>query len=529
MDRRDLIEMGSEVSSRLALPVLLRQAASEYGQNKAITFGGKTLDFTTVDRIGDRIAAGLNRRGIGKGDRIGLYAFNSDCFALAYCGIIKAGGTVVPINLLLNPKEVSFILRDAGVKALFFTENFRNAVDSIRGEIGSLSFCVSIGGEPASGGEPSWNDLLKEKGIPPEFEFNPPGDLAAILYTSGTTGQPKGAMLTHWNLISNTKSIREALRLEKGQETFLVVLPMFHSFAATVGMLFPLLNGCHLVPLTKFEPELVARTIEETKATIFLGVPSMYTVFLRLPEERVSCFSSLRYCVSGGSALPPEVLKKFEARFGKLIYEGDGPTECSPVTCVNPIGGRRKIGSVGLPIPDVEMKILDEAGGELPRGEVGEICVRGPNVMKGYWNRPEETRESFSGEWFRTGDLGTQDEDGYFFIVDRKKDMIIVNGMNVYPRIVEDVLYQFDRVREAAVVGQPHKLHGEIPVAYIVLEEGARGTDSEVREFCRQHLGRHEIPRRVHFVAELPRNAGGKILKRQLRKQGEIEQGVDAS
>ena len=224
--------------------------------------------------------------------------------------------------------------------------------------------------------------------------------------------------------------------------------------------------------------------------------------------------------------MPLEVMKQVEERFGLPIYEGDGPTECSPVTCINPIGGKRKPGSVGLPLPGVEMIILDDQGQELAQGEVGEICVRGRNVMKGYWQRPEETREAFFGEWFRTGDLGMKDEDGYFFIVDRKKDMIIVNGMNVYPRVIEEVLYKFPAIREAAVIGEPHKLHGEVPVAYVALNEGARATASDVRAFCRDNLGRHEIPRKVRFLPELPKNAAGKILKRALRKDGELERGV---
>jgi long-chain acyl-CoA synthetase len=367
-----------------------------------------------------------------------------------------------------------------------------------------------------------------DRGPPPEVCFDPKEDVVAILYTSGTTGRPKGAMLTHRNLISNTSSIQEALHFEPGRDIFLVVLPMFHSFAATVGMLFPLLHGCTVVPLPRFEPELVARTIEATRATIFLGVPSMYAVFLRLADEFIETFSSLRFCVSGGAALPMEILERFEARFGKLIYEGDGPTECSPVTCVNPIGGLRKPASVGLPIPEVEMRILDEAGAELADGTVGEICVRGPNVMKGYWGRPEDTREAFFGEWFRTGDLGCRDGDGYFFIVDRKKDMVIVNGMNVYPRIIEDILYRHPAVRDAAVVGRPHKLHGEIPVAYIVLKEGGTSSEKDILDFCRQSLGRHEIPRRVHFRADLPRTATGKILKRELRLAGEVERGIES-
>jgi len=307
----------------------------------------------------------------------------------------------------------------------------------------------------------------------------------------------------------------------------LVVLPMFHAFAGTVGLLTPLLYGCTIVPLPRFEPELVAKTIYETRSTIFLGVPSMFTVLLRLKPERASWLESLRFCISGGAALPVEILRRFEAQFGKKIYEGDGPTECGPVTCVNPVGGLGKPGTVGLPIPGVEMRIIGEEGvTPLPIGEVGEIAVRGPNVMKGYWNQPEATAEAFRDGWFLTGDLGTEDEDGYFSIVDRKKDMVIVNGMNVYPRMIEETLYRFAPINEAAVVGEPNDLHGEIPVAYVSLVAGVEASESEIRAWCRENLGRHQVPRKIHILAELPKNATGKILKRELRKQGEIERGV---
>jgi long-chain acyl-CoA synthetase len=235
---------------------------------------------------------------------------------------------------------------------------------------------------------------------------------------------------------------------------------------------------------------------------------------------------SLRFCISGGAALPVEVLRRFEAQFGKKIYEGDGPTECGPVTCVNPIGGLSKPGTVGLPIPNVEMRIIGEMGVEsLPLGEVGEIAVRGPNVMKGYWNQPEATAEVFRDGWLLTGDLGTEDEDGYFSIVDRKKDLVIVNGMNVYPRMIEEVLYHFAPINEAAVVGEPNDLHGEIPVAYVSLIAGSEATDADIRAHCRENLGKHQVPRKIYILPELPKNATGKILKRELRKQGKIERG----
>lgn len=334
-------------------------------------------------------------------------------------------------------------------------------------------------------------------------------------------------MLTHANLIANTQGVRSALGLVPGEDRLLVVLPMFHAFAATVGMLTPLLHGLSLIPLTRFEPRLVSVAVGRYGATVFLGVPSMCSLLLRLPDEDLGHWRSVRFGVSGGAALPQAVMRAFEARFGFPILEGDGPTECSPVTSVNPPAGPRKAGSIGPPIPGVEMRIAGPEGATLPDGEHGEVCVRGPNVMKGYWGLEAETRTSFFGDWFRTGDLGYRDADGYFYLVDRIKDLIIVNGMNVYPRMVEEVLYRHPAVAEAAVVGEPHPLHGEIPVAFVAIKPQTSADATALRDWCREHLGRHEVPRRVMLVEALPRNAAGKILKRELRRQGEVERGVD--
>ncbi|HMO50353.1 MAG TPA: long-chain fatty acid--CoA ligase [Kiritimatiellia bacterium] len=505
----------------------LKASAAAYPEHRAIVFAGRTTSHGEFYTLTDRAAAGLARAGIRPGDRIGLYAVNSDTFAAAYFGILKAGATVVPINLLLNPKEVAYILNDAGVSGLIYSDPFGDAVREIRALLPVETTIWRIGSSPIDPADGDWNDLIAADEPPPALTLDPDNDLAAIIYTSGTTGYPKGAMLTHRNLASNANSISVALRLEPGHDVLLVVLPMFHAFAATVGMIFPLLNGCTLIPVPKFDPQLIADTVQSEGVTILPAVPSMYNVLLRLPESEVAKFASLKFCISGGAALPAEVMRQFEQKFGKFIYEGDGPTECSPCTCVNPIGGERKIGSVGRVIPDVEMKIMDDEGRELPDGEIGEICVRGPNVMKGYWKRPDDTRDSFWGEWFKTGDLGYVDQDAYFYIVDRKKDMIIVNGMNVYPRVIEEVLFKHPAIKEAAVVGQPDALHGERAVAHVVVKEGATLTEAGLRQYCREHLGRHEIPRTVRFMDALPRNAAGKVLKRELRVAGEQERGVD--
>jgi long-chain acyl-CoA synthetase len=509
------------------LGTCFKQAAQQYPEHRAIVCQNRTTIFESLDRMSDAFAAHLTSRGLRKGDRVGLYSPNSDAFVVAYLGIVKSGCTVVPVNLLLNPKEIAFILSDAEARGLVYADVLANAVKTVLESVPSLNTLVAIGDQNPLR-HTAFMEMLKpirETWTPPALQ--PWEDLAAILYTSGTTGRPKGAMLTHGNIAVNVKSVHEALRFHPGKDIVICVLPMFHAFAATAAMLAPLFAGCTIVPLPRFEPEAVARAIADNQATIFMGVPSMYTLLLRLPDDYAPMFASLRFGISGGAALPVEVMRRFEERFGKLIYEGDGPTECSPVTCVNPIGGERKAASVGRPVPHVEMKIMDDAGRELPRGQIGEICVRGPNVMRGYWRLAEDTAQAFFGEWFRTGDLGYEDDDGYFFIVDRKKDMIIVNGMNVYPRIVEEALYRHPAVREAAVVGEPHELHGEIPIAYVSFQAGKSATSGELREFCLQNLGRHEAPRRFVFMEDLPKNAAGKIMKRELHKHGELERGID--
>lgn len=492
----------------------------------AVVTAERSWTLGELDRGSAAVAAHLAGRGVRQGDRVALYCVNSAEFAMAYLGILRTGAIVVPLNLLLNPKELAFILDDSGARVLIYHAALAERVAAVRVLAPGVASALCVGGTPASRDDACWEELGEADDVPAPA-IDPAVDLAAILYTSGTTGRPKGAMLTHRNLMANARSVMGALDLKPGADRLLVVLPMFHSFAATVGMLTPLLHGLSLVPVPRFEPGLVSEAIHATRATVFLGVPSMYNLLLRLPDELLPHWRSVRVAISGGAALPVEVMRRFEGRFGVPVLEGDGPTECSPVTCVNPLHGVRKPGSVGLAVPDVEIAAFDDGGSRLGADAVGEICVRGPNVMKGYWGLPEATAESFFGDWVRTGDIGYVDGDGYVFLVDRKKDMIIVNGMNVYPRMVEEVLYRLPGVVEAAVVGEPHESHGEIPVAHVVAAEGSDLDSGAVRTWCREHLGPHEVPRRVVFRPALPKNAAGKILKRELRREGELERGVD--
>ena len=511
---------------RVSIPHAFRSAVRAYADAPLVVTPDAQHSFAQIDAASDAVAAGLAGAAIGKGDRIALYCPNVVEFVVSYLGIVKAGAVVVPVNLLIQPSEMRYVLEDAGVRGVIYHAALAEKVAAVRPELASGLYWVCIGEGAVAHSDADFDSLLSKGQPVPAPELDPIRDLAAILYTSGTTGHPKGAMLSHDNLVSNTRSVRAALQLRVGEDRLLVVLPMFHSFAATVGLLTPALHGLSMVPVIRFDPALVSESIGLTGATVFLGVPSMYNLILRLGEEQAVRWQSIRFGVAGGAAMPVELLKKFEQRFGFPIVEGDGPTECSPVTCVNPLGGERKPGSVGLPVPDVEFVIMDDAGNALPDGEIGEICVRGPNVMQGYWNLPEATAETFFDDWLRTGDLGYLDADGYVFMVDRKKDMVIVNGMNVYPRMVEEVLYQHPGILEAAVVGEPHATHGEIVVAHVVAREGSDLDDHELKTFCREQLGQHQMPRRFVVHESLPKNATGKILKRELRRSGEIERGV---
>ena len=513
----------------VSIPAAFRTTAQAFAESPLVVTPEAVHSFSEIDRASDGVAGGLAGGGIVSGDRVGLYCPNVAEFVIAYLGIVKAGATVVPVNLLIQPGEIRHVLEDAGVRGVIYHAALAEKIAAVRLALAPGLFWVAIGPTKVNPGDADFAALQSSRRPAPAPDIDPEQDLAAILYTSGTTGLPKGAMLSHRNLVSNTRSVMAALQLRPGVDRLLVVLPMFHSFAATVGMLVPALHGLTLAPVVRFDPGLVSDTIADTACTVFLGVPSMYNLIQRLDDEQAAKWRSIRFGVAGGAAMPVELLQRFERRFGFPVVEGDGPTECSPVTCVNPLDGVRKPGSVGLPVPDVEIAVLDDAGRRLPAEGIGEICVRGPNVMKGYWRLPEATAETFTGDWLRTGDLGYIDGDGYIFLIDRKKDMVIVNGMNVYPRMVEEVLYQHPAILEAAVVGEPHGSHGEIVVAHVVGREGERLDDHELKAFCRQHLGPHQMPRRFVVRESLPKNATGKILKRELRRAGEIERGVDAS
>lgn len=509
------------------LPALFRRIVAAHHEAPAIFADSLTWTYSALDIATDGLAASLAARGVSPGDRVALYCPNSPEFVVAYLGILKTGAVVVPINLLLNPREVAFMLRDAGARALFFHAAFAEQAATALADAPAVALRIGIGLEQDVDVADCHLHQLVQPEQAPAVQIDSDEDAAVILYTSGTTGRPKGAVLTHANLASNALAVAEALDLNPTTDRFLVVLPMFHAFAGTVGILTPLLAGAALVPVPRFDSQDITQAIEMHHATIFLGVPSLYAVLMRLGDDRVALWRSVRLCISGGAALPQALMQAFEQRFQVPMLEGDGPTECGPVTAVNRPEGPRKPGSIGPPIPGVEMRIADPEGRWLLDGEHGEVCVRSPSVMRGYWNLPEDTAQSFFGDWFRTGDVGWRDTDGCFYLVDRIKDLIISNGINVYPRIIEETLVRHPDVAEAAVVGEANRIHGEIPIAYVTSAPQQQADDAELKAWCRKHLGSHEIPRRIEVVDGLPKNAAGKILKRELRRAGEVERGVD--
>ncbi len=505
-----------------SLARLLVDSARRRPGDVAVRFGGRSWTFADLDQASNRLARGLIARGVSTGDRVALCCINSPWFVVSYFAVLKAGAIVVPVNLLLHAEEIQFVLEDSGARAIIYHEVVDKVVAAVRPRLAVAIDAIAIG-PTAIAGAVAYDDVVAHHA--PDavcVEVEAPVDtVAALLYTGGTTGTPKGVMLTHDNLLTNVAAVTEALHVQQfGHDVIITVLPMFHAFGATTGFLAPISAGATLVALPQFAPDSTCRAIQDERATVFLGVPTMYAMMANLPPDTTYDLSSLRCGVSGGAAMPESVLRRFEQRYGVRVHEGDGPTECSPVTCVNPIGGPTKVGSVGVPIPNVEMAILDDEARPLPVNTVGEVCVRGRSVMKGYWNQPEETRAVFhAGGWLRTGDLGKVDEDGYFYLVDRRKDMIIVHGINVYPRQVEDVLYRHPAVAEAAVIGVPSDLHGEMPKAFVALKPGEDVAARDLIRFCRAHLARFEVPRRVEIRTSLPKSGAGKILRRALRAE----------
>jgi long-chain acyl-CoA synthetase len=472
----------------------------------AIYWGDKEFSYAAILEQVRTLAAELaGQLGVKPGDRVAIWVKNCPEFVSAVFGILSAGAVVVPVNNFLKPVEVSYILNDAGADVLITDAELAAHLETLKAARPSLQL-LRVEQFP---------ELRSQKPEARVAAVRTEPDLAALLYTSGTTGYPKGAMLTHGNFLHNVRSCVEALKVQ-GDERVIVALPQFHSFMFTVGTLLPMVCGAGILLLKTLHPfKTVLEDIARHRGTILPAVPSFYRALLAVPE-----FGKLplRLCVSGGAPLPVEVFNEFTRKFPFPLREGYGPTESSPVATVNPIYGVNKPGSIGKPIPNVELSIRDDAGKELPVGATGEICIRGGNVMLGYWNQPEETAKVLRGGWLYTGDVGCCDAEGYFYITDRKKDMLLVNGINVYPREIEEAMYQFAGVKEAAVVGMPDPRRGEQPVAFVAPVEGQTVDDRALLQFLRGKLADYKVPKKVVFMPALPRNTTGKILKTVLRK-----------
>jgi long-chain acyl-CoA synthetase len=485
----------------------LTRSAARDPEHTAIKLDDLELSYAELNDAAARAAALLQARGIEPGDRVGLMLPNVPHFPACYYGILRAGAVVVPMNVLLKRREVAFYLQDPEAKLLLAWHGFAEDAQAGAEEAGVP--CVLV--EPGE-----FERLLGEQDPVADVHGAEDADTAVILYTSGTTGTPKGAELTHGNLTRNAEVARDLF--EAGAETVtLGALPLFHSFGQTCSMNAIILAGGTLTLIPRFDPAKALEIIAGDHVNVFMGVPTMYGALLHHPSREQADLSSLRLCVSGGSALPVELLKSFEATFGAKILEGYGLSETSPVASFNHPDRERKPGSIGTPVDGVEMKVVDDEGGEVAQGEVGEIVIRGHNVMKGYWRRPDATEETIRDGWLHTGDMAHLDEDGYFFIVDRKKDMIIRGGYNVYPREIEEVLYEHPAVREAAVVGVPHPEYGEEVAAAVALKDGEQVEADELRTFVKEQVAAYKYPRRIWFVDELPKGPTGKILKREIQ------------
>ena len=489
------------------LASLLTDSAARDGDRPAIKLDDATLTYAQLDGAAARVAGLLEQRGFQRGDRVGVMLPNVPYFPAVYYGILRAGGVVVPMNVLLKGREVAFYLEDSGARLLFAWQGFLEEAEPGAETAGCELIDVTPG---------QFEQLLGGAEARPEVAEVADDDTAVILYTSGTTGKPKGAELTHANLIANVTANIETLIRTTPDDVVLGALPLFHSFGQTCSMNCTIAAGGCLTLLPRFEPLKALEIMERDRVTIFMGVPTMYSAFLAVPPDQRPDTSSLRLCVSGGASLPGEVMRAFEEQWDTAILEGYGLSETSPVASFNHPDRERKVGSIGTPIAGVEMKVVDEQDGDLPTGEVGEIVIRGHNIMKGYWQRPQATAEAMRGGWFHSGDLAKVDEDGYFFIVDRKKDMIIRGGYNVYPREVEEVLYEHPAVAEAAVLGVPHAELGEEVGAAVALKSGAEATPEDLQAFVKERVAAYKYPRHVWIVPELPKGPTGKILKREI-------------
>lgn len=497
---------------------LLAESSRRYWYKKAIIGPDRVLSYRRFKKETDLITGGLIRSlRVSKGDKIAVLLSNTSWYPVVFFSILKAGAVVVPVNIFLKPNEVKYIIENSDSRILFYSSEFIQTVKEVLKGCGALKKLICVDNpNPPEGA--IYIDALKDysKVEYPEVSRE---DLAVIIYTSGTTGRPKGAMLTHGNFLSNISSCLGVCKVSC-RDRVSVLLPFFHSFTTTVCMLMPVSVGAGMViikSLHRFKKAFQRMLFRGV--TLLIGIPQLYNVLckVKLPWWK-RWMVKVRLCISGAAPLPLTTLQEFEKNWKIPLVEGYGLSEASPVVSLNPVDGIRKAGSVGLPIPGVEVKVVDQDEAEVGTDQVGEVIVRGGNVMKGYYKDPASTAEAIRGGWLFTGDMGRIDKDGYIYIVDRKKDLILVHGLNVYPREIEEVIHQHPDVEECAVVGKPDPYRGEMPVVFVIPREGASLRSASVIAHCRKHLAEYKVPKQIFIMDELPRTPTGKILKRELRR-----------
>jgi long-chain acyl-CoA synthetase len=495
------------------LSSLLEDAVAGHPDHPAVRMDDLVLTYAQLREAAGRMSTLLGSLGVEPGDRVGLMLPNVPAFPIAFYGAQAAGAVVVPMNPLLKEREVSYYLGDSRAKVLLAWHAF--AGEAAKG-------AADAGAQMIAAGTPELSDVLGDLPAAPEPAARREDDDAVILYTSGTTGRPKGAELTHAGLVRNATLTARTLIGGTPDDVIMGCLPLFHVFGLTCGLNAAVAVAGTLTLLPRFDPAKALDIMQRDGVTIFEGVPTMYAAMLHLPDADPAQAATLRLCVSGGASLPVEVLRGFEEKFGCIILEGYGLSETSPVASFNHPDKVRKPGSIGTPIEGVEMRLIDDDWNTVPEGEIGEIAIRGHNVMKGYWGKPEATAEAIRDGWFRTGDMARVDSDGYYFIVDRKKDLIIRGGYNVYPREIEEVLYEHPAVAEVAVIGLPHPDLGEEVGAAVALKPGASATPEELRAFARDRVAAYKYPRHVWLVDTLPKGPTGKILRREVAAPEDI-------
>lgn len=513
---------------------ILENTVKEFPELHAVIFQKERIKYRELGDWVNRLACGLVQIGVKKGERVALMLPNCPQYIVAYYAILKTGAVVVNVNPMYVERELEFQLADAGAQIIITLGEILPRIQAVRQKIALKKIIVTDidapmrdeGNHPSVAKSPGvweYQDLLDMGGsqAPPSVPVDA-DEVALFQYTGGTTGFSKGAMLTHYNLVSDViQCVSWNVGAEKGKERMLAVIPFFHVYGMTVAMNEAIYLAATIILLPRFQIDDTLEAINAYRPTRFPGVPTMYIAILNHPKVKEYNISSIKVCSSGSAPMPVEALKKFEELTGGKISEGYGLTEASPVTHANPFSGQRKIGSIGLPRPDTDSKIVDLETGEkeLSPGEEGELCIRGPQVMKGYWNRPEETAKSLRNGWLYTGDIAKMDEEGYFYIVDRKKDMIICGGYNVYPREIEEALYLNSKILEACAIGVPDPYRGETVKAFVVLKKGESATPEEIIEFCRQKMARYKVPTLVEFRSELPKSHVGKVLRKILREE----------